>query len=182
MKNCKVCLKQFQQRNSLQVACSPKCALSIAKVKEAEKLAKAELSDLRERKAKLKTKAQHAKEAQQAFNAYIRLRDIELPCISCQRHHKGQYHAGHYLSVGARPNLRFYLDNVHAQCAPCNNHLSGNLVNYRIGLIERIGENRVTELEQDHEPKRYTIEQLESIKAHYRKLVKDIKINSFANQ
>ena len=63
-----------------------------------------------------------------------------------------------------------------------NCHLCGNLINFRINLIDKIGLDVVEKLEQDHEPKRYTIEQLESIKAHYRKLVKDMKINSFANQ
>ena len=122
------------------------------------------------RKNKIKSKGDWAKEAQQAFNRYIRLRDHGQPCISCQRHHQGQYHAGHYKSVGAHPELRFEESQVHLQCQPCNAHLSGNILNYRPNLIERIGLERVEWIEGPHEPKRYSIEDLQAIKAKYKKM------------
>ena len=92
----------------------------------------------RAKREKLKSRAQWLKEAQQAFNAWIRLRDADKPCISCGRHHEGQWYAGHYLSTGARPELRFEPLNVHKQCSACNTHLSGNLVLYRAELVRRI--------------------------------------------
>jgi len=61
------------------------------------------------RKEKVKTKGQHLRDAQSEFNKYIRLRDAKEPCISCGRFHTGQYHAGHYLTVGAKPELRFFI-------------------------------------------------------------------------
>jgi len=120
------------------------------------------------RKEKIKTKAQHLKDAQAEFNKFIRLRDADQPCISCGRFHSGQYHAGHYLTVGAKPELRFDEDNCHKQCAPCNNHLSGNLVNYRINLEKRIGIERVERLEGPHDLPNWTIEQIQEIRKHYR--------------
>ena len=116
------------------------------------------------------------KDAQQVFNEFIRNRDKTEPCISCQRFHQGQYHAGHFVSVGSRPNLRFNEQNVHKQCAPCNNHLSGNIIQYRMNLIKKIGIEAVVQLETDFEPKKYTIDELKEIVQIYRKKVKMLKM------
>lgn len=115
------------------------------------------------------------KTAQTAFNAYIRKRDEHLPCISCQRHHSGQYHAGHYRSVGGNPELRFEPLNNNKQCMPCNSHLSGNLIDYRINLIKKIGQEKVDWLEGPHEPKRYTIEDLKELSKYYKAELKKLK-------
>jgi hypothetical protein len=123
--------------------------------------------EYRSAKQKMKSRADWLREAQAAFNRYIRLRDHDKPCISCGRQHQGQWHAGHYRSVGACPELRFMELNVHKQCAPCNDHLSGNIVEYRRGLIERIGIDQVEWLEGNHEAKKYTIEEIKAIKAEY---------------
>jgi hypothetical protein len=139
---------------------------------EREKKARKEL---REAKAKSKPKSQHLKEAQAVFNAWIRYRDKGEPCISCGRHHTGQIHASHYRSVGACPELRFEPLNVWASCAPCNNHLSGNIVEYRIRLVEKIGLERVEWLESKHEPKKYTIADAIAIKALYKAKLKELK-------
>jgi hypothetical protein len=52
---------------------------------------------------------------------------------------------------------------------------SGNLGPYRIELIKRIGQEKVDWLEGPHEPKRYTIDDLKAIKAHYRALTRELK-------
>ncbi len=122
--------------------CSPQCGVHIAdemKAKKAAKEAREVRWAVRQAREKAKTRSEHMKEAQAAFNAYIRARDAHLPCVSCGRHHQGQWHAGHYRTVGANPELRFNELNVWRQCAPCNDHLHGNLINYRIELINRIG-------------------------------------------
>jgi len=164
MKPCSICKTSFNQMNSMQSVCSPKCAIELVRNKEK----KAARSNLLARKKALKTLGEHKKDLQAIFNKFIRLRDKNEPCISCQRHHSGQYHAGHYLSVGARPNLRYEENNVHKQCAPCNNHLSGNPINYRINLVKTLGVDVVDALEQDHEPKHYTIDDIEQMKKQYR--------------
>ena len=105
----------------------------------------------------------------------IRERDRLLPCISCGRHHQGKYDAGHYRTVGSNPALRFEPLNCHKQCVPCNQHKSGNIVEYRLNLVQRIGADQVAWLEGPHEPKKYTIEDLQQIKAHYRALLRDLK-------
>ena len=85
------------------------------------------------------------KRAQTIFNRYIRERDKDLTCISCGSWANAQ--AGHYMSAGHHSALRFNENNVHRQCAKCNTFLHGNLINYRKGLIKRIGEEKVRELE-----------------------------------
>lgn len=131
--------------------------------------------DKAEARETLKTRSDHATEAQKAFNEYIRLRDHKLPCISCNRHHDGQYHAGHYRSTKAAASLRFNLFNVHKQCQPCNTHLSGNVVEYRINLVKRIGQARVDWLESQNEPRRFEIDYLKRLKAVFAKKVRIIK-------
>ena len=131
----------------------------------------------RKRKQALKSRSEWLKEAQAIFNKYIRLRDVDQPCISCQRHHQGQYHAGHYLTVGARPELRFNPKNCSKQCSACNLHLSGNLINYRINLIKKIGLEEVEKLEGPHEPLKLSIEEIKELIAEYKAKVKELLAN-----
>ena len=115
-----------------------------------------------------------AKKAQAAFNSFIRMRDDLLPCISCGRYHSGQYHAGHYRSVGAAKQLRFNEINCHKQCAPCNNHKSGNITEYRINLIKKIGVESVELLENSNDVKRYSIDEYRDIEATYKAKLKGL--------
>lgn len=177
LKKCKVCPEQFEPMNSLQKACSPRCALSLVK----QDREKQERKELLERKRKLKSRSDWMKDAQQAFNAYIRERDKDLPCISCGTFNPNiEYCAGHYLTRGANPELSFEPLNVHKQCNHnCNLKLSGNIVNYRIGLLMRLGEEVVAFLEGPHEPKKYTIEDLKAIKSEYQRKRKELITKPF---
>ncbi|MEG0969405.1 MAG: recombination protein NinG, partial [Pseudomonas sp.] len=141
-----------------------------------------ERREIKVRKEKLKTRSDHMCEAQVLFNEYIRLRDSGQPCISCDSlpsDHDlitgSRWDAGHYRSVGACPELRFEPLNVHRQCVKCNRNLSGNAVEYRIRLVQRIGANQVAFLEGPHQAQRYTIEDLKAIKVEYRAKIKQLK-------
>lgn len=174
----RACRAKFVPERSFQSWCSVDCAVVIARQKqerERKVLDKAERRAIRATRKRIKPRAEYMKEAQVAFNAWVRERDRLQPCISCDRHHQGQWHAGHYRTVGASPELRFEPLNVHKQCAPCNNHKSGDIVNYRLNLVRRIGADQVEWLEGSHEPKRYTIEDLQAIKAHYRALTRQLQ-------
>lgn len=179
-KKCRVatCRASFVPSRMGQAVCSPACAIIDAprhEPKARKALAEIGRKELRAAKVKIKSRAQHMKEAQAAFNAWIRERDVGLPCVSCGRHHNGQWHAGHYRTVGGNPELRFEPLNVWRQCAPCNNHKSGDIVNYRLELVKRIGADKVDWLEGPHEPQRHTIEQLQAIKADYRAKTRELK-------
>jgi len=174
MPRCKICRDKFEAKYFLQKACfNPACLAEWSRLdreKKADDKHKAKKKELKDN-----DKSFRAKQAQAAFNAYIRLRDDSDPCISCQRHHNGQYHAGHYRSVGAHPELRFEEFNNNKQCAPCNNHLSGNITDYRINLIKKIGLEKVEWIEGKHEPKKYTCAELKEIELKYKQKLKELK-------
>lgn len=158
-------------RATTQVVCSWQCASTFT----AKEKVKRERKEYREKKEALKSRRDWLNDAQTAFNAYIRLRDDKLPCVSCGRHHTGQYHAGHYRSVGAAPQLRYNEDNVHKQCQPCNTHKSGNAIEYRINLVKRIGIERVEWLENNNDVVKWTIEQAKQIKELYNRKLKELR-------
>lgn len=162
-KKCRSCGELFTPFSSLAKACSPKCALDTVKKTKQKEFNR----ETKRRKQAIKSRGDYTKEAQTSFNRYIRERDNHLPCISCNRHHSGQYHAGHYRTVGAHPELRFSEINCHKQCAPCNNHKSGNIVEYRINLSNRITAAEMGWLEGPHEPLKLTIEEIKAIKKKY---------------
>lgn len=174
-KKCRSCGNKFTPIRPLQSVCSLECAIIKGKAAStAQKRAEAASKRAEHRKAKesIKTRGDYARDAQIIYNAYIRKRDEGKPCISCGSY-TGKQNAGHYRSVGSAPELRFNELNCHLQCEKCNTYLSGNLINYRIELIKRIGLEAVDWLEGKHEPPHYSIECLKSIKAEYRRKTKE---------
>lgn len=194
-KTCPICSTEYIPRSSLQKVChNYKCAIAFNKQRDAEiaareqrKREREQSADLKQRREALKTRAEWEREAQAAFNRYIRMRDMYRECIS----HPGKLisnsnyitgsavDASHYRSRGAASHLRFNVFNVHAACTRCNRQLSGNAVEYRIRLIERIGLERVERLESDNEPRKFDIDYLKRVKSiftrrarHYEKLRK----------
>lgn len=183
LKTCKICKTQFYPARPLASCCSPMCALDLVRSKN-EKAAKiAVIKDRKETKQKLETHKKRGEwiaEAQTAFNVWVRLRDAGKPCICCGRIKDslavgGTWDAGHYRSRGSAPHLRFDERNVHAQLKYCNRHQSGNVVGYRLGLIERIGLDAVEALEADQTPRKYSIDDLKAIKAKYAVKAKELK-------
>lgn len=167
MRRCAVqtCRTPFQPRSMTHKCCSPACAEQHVLVEKARR----DRKDRQEGLAKLKRRADYIKEAQTALNAYVRARDAELPCISCGRHHTGQYHAGHFLARGSHPHLALVEANLAKQCMPCNVHLSGNQLEFRKGLIARIGLPAVEALECDQTERKWLIPELQAMKDEYKK-------------
>lgn len=186
-KKCKnpACGISFPPQRLGQSVCSPKCGLAIKDVNQAKarkSLAQIERREIKVRKEKLKSRADHLREAQAAVNEYVRLRDANLPCISCDSTPNdndlmtgSRWDAGHYRSVGACPELRFEPLNIHRQCVKCNRNLSGNTVEYRIRLVQRIGAEKVIWLEGLHPACKYTVEEIKAIKAEYRAKTRKLK-------
>ena len=180
-KKCKVCRQEFAPSRMGQKVCGPDCARQLAKTMRE----KTERAADKQKRESLKTRSQWMKEAQIAFNAYIRERDKNRPCICCGRPLAesgvgGGFDCGHYRSVGSAPHLRFDERNAHGQTKQCNRWGSGRAVDYRIGLIRRIGLEAVEALESDQTEKRYTIEDLKGIVQTYRAKLKDLKIKEAA--
>lgn len=173
---CKVCSKPFLRLNSLQVVCGVRCARQVPVI--AKKAARAADSQRREA---LKTRQQWLREAQAEFNAYIRLRDAGKPCICCGQlgassgSRGGDWDAGHYRSTGSAPHLRFDEANCHRQLKQCNRYGAGRAVDYRIGLVARIGLAEVERLESDNRVRKFTVDELRSLRSIYRVKVKALK-------
>lgn len=173
MARCKICKTKFNAKYFLQKTClNPVCLAEWAKQDRELKQKKSDKA----RKEALKSAGDYIKEAQASINKYIRLRDKNKPCVSCgnNREHKiglsgHRYDAGHYRSRGSAGHLRFNLFNIHKQCVKCNRENSGCVVEYRIELINRIGLDRVERLEQDNEPRKFTIEYLKRVKSIFNK-------------
>lgn len=177
------CGTEFVPAKLGQKVCGWACGLAIAPVNQdraRKAIADVERKDIKVRKEKLKSRGDHLRECQQAFNEYIRWRD-QLAGHGCISSGKpldwsgNAVDAGHYRSVGSAPHLRFDERNCHAQSKQDNRFLSGNAVDYRIGLIARIGLAAVEALEADQSVRKYTVEQLKDIKAHYRALTRELK-------
>jgi len=151
-----------------------KCVKCLA-AKGKQIVKKEALKVYRERKEKLKTRSDYLKEAQVEFNRYIRERDKNQGCISCGRNNGSKANAGHYRSVGAFPELRYCEDNCYLQCEHCNTYLSGNLIEYRKRLVQRVGIEKVEWLEGPHGQLKLTIEELKQIRDKYRVMAKSLK-------
>lgn len=187
-KRCPSCRVMFTPARAAQAVCGEiECAIAHGQSEKGRAIAGKALAevgrrDIKVRKEKLKTRADHLREAQAAVNEYVRLRDAHLPCISCDSTPNdnnlmtgSRWDAGHYRSVGACPELRFEPLNIHRQCVKCNRNLSGNAVEYRIRLVRRIGAEKVAWLEGLHPPCKYTVEEIKAIKAKYRAMTKELK-------
>lgn len=177
------CASSFLPQRLGQKVCSPACALAIAPANHDRARKAIEQRDrrvLKARKEKLKSRTDHLREAQQAFNEFIRWRDrlAGHACISSGKPldwSGNAVDAGHYRSVGAAPHLRFDERNCHAQRKHDNQYKSGNVTDYRIGLIARIGLEAVEALESDNTIRKYTVDDLKAIKVRYRVRVRELK-------
>lgn len=148
-KVCRQCKARFTPDRPLQVVCGPACAMGKVKADRAKAQAARDrqfAAETRRLRESIKTPSQHRRDAQSAFNRYIRARDIDRGCVSCGIR-TGQAHAGHYRTRAAAPALSFHCLNVVRQCAQCNNSKSGNVLAFRLGLIARFGIDTVEAIE-----------------------------------
>lgn len=181
-KKCKnpACGDSFVPQRLGQAVCGYKCGLAIKEVnqvKAGKALAQIGRREIQVRKEKLKSRADHAKEAQAVINRYVRLRDAHLGCISCDKPASwgGQWHCSHFRSVGAAAHLRFNLWNMNKSCSQCNAHLSGNIMVYRPRLVEKIGAEKVEWLERNQDLVRHEIPYLKRLKAVFTKKVRRLE-------
>lgn len=175
MPRCKHCKNKFEPVKFNQKYCLETECLKVWVQTEKEK-------QWKKKKAKLKIELMclndYHKIAQQIFNKYIRHRDKMSLCISCNKVPK-KANCGHYFSQGGHSNVRYDEDNCHLQCEHCNTYLSGNLLNYQIGIEKRIGGERLLELHQRaHIVKKWTKEELQEIIATYKAKIKEMPVTT----
>lgn len=161
MKLCKVCGREFAPTfNTMQIVCGLKCARRIP------------IMQRNSAKERLKRRADWLKDAERAFNAYIRSRDAGKPCVSCGCLESPGWTASHYRSVGSSPALRFDPANVHRSCVRCNLHFHGNLIPYRVELLRRIGPAELERLEGPQKTQKYSTDDLKDMAADFRQRAK----------
>jgi len=110
-----------------------------------------------------------------------KVRDADLPCISCGNTNPSiVYAGGHYKTAGGHPELALNTLNIHRQCnVTCNKFKSGNIagdknsIGYRKGLVERYDQDFVDKLESYHAPAKLACDQLRELRAYYSKLTRD---------
>lgn len=188
-RNCKVCNDRFTPETIYQWWCNDDHRADYAvlvmqdkrrrdqasELKRRREKEREERKELKVRKINARPKAYWIKQAQQAVNAFVRARDSNLPCVSCGTTSAAQWDAGHYRTTAAAPQFRFDPRQIHKQCSVCNQHKSGNIVPYRVELIKRIGIEIVEAIENNHERRSYTVEELKGIRDYYRLELKRLK-------
>ena len=141
MKKCAICKKGFKPvQSSLEKVCSNSdCRFKYAMMvveknrKEKERTAKKEWSKTKEiYRANTKKKSNYEKDLEKEINKLCRLIDAGCSCISCNS--KDANEAGHFMSVGSMPKLRYHLFNLWVQCRQCNGPKGSNGTIYRINL------------------------------------------------
>lgn len=78
-----------------------------------------------------------AEHLQPIINEIARIIDFGQSCIATGNY--GKMNGGHYVSVGANRTTALNLHNIHIQSFESNHHKSGDPIKYRLGLIERYG-------------------------------------------
>lgn len=190
-RKCKVCGEWFHPQYANIWWCSPghgaiyalelharkKVKDAAAKIKEQHQAEKAGRQRRAERRKELKPIRYWIQMTQRAVNDWRRemLLAAGHGCISCGTKAAFAWHAGHYRTTAAAPQLRFNPDNIWLQCPSCNVHKSGNIEAYRTALVELIGEERVLALEHNNETHRYTREELDGIRAEARDNLRALK-------
>jgi len=171
-RKCKVCENKYEVDPYKPFIgwCSVDCGYKYQQLLKSKK-EKKELSTMREA---LKSHKDYIKLFQAVFNTFIRMRDKDLPCVSCGVYKCEEFHAGHMIPTTYQYH-RFNEDNVHKQCSRCNTYLSGNITSYRIELIKRIGIERVEYLENTrHMMLEITIPQLKEKIIEYKLKTKQL--------
>ena len=161
------------------------CAFDYARAKQQKSIkrsmaqrAKADRDQLKADKERVKPKAKWLAELQALVNQYVRLRDKNEGCISCDKPASwhGQWQGSHFFPRGRCASVRFNLLNIWKSCSVCNVHLSGNLVEYKPRLIEKIGQQKFDELLLlSTQTKSYDIEWIKRAKKIARKGIKRLE-------
>ena len=151
-----------------------------ARKKKALAAAKVERAITKQRKEAVKSRGELVEEAQRAFNAYIRARDAGLPCICCGKPFEpeklgGSADAGHYLSRGSAPHLRFVETNCFAQRKNCNRPGGTTRQAFRAGVVARIGLAAVEALEADTTVRKWSLDDLREIRKTYAAKLRALK-------
>jgi hypothetical protein len=175
-KKCSECGGGFKPFRTTQSVCSTACAIKDAATKAKKKEAKEWKVEKARRVDKMKTRTQKINDVRPVFQRWIRHRDKDQPCISCGTKTATKWDAGHYLKAELYTGLILNEVNCNKQCQRCNQYGGGMQAEYRIGLVKRIGEAAVLELESIKDALRvykWSDDELSEIKKKYTAKLKE---------
>jgi len=171
-KFCKNCLDQFQPYKSTDKLCSFQCSVAYKEKQEIEERFKKIEAKVKERDSvKLLTKL-----AKQLAQKWARIRDAQLPCISCGTTKSIEWHGCHLYKSELYSGVRFDELNLARGCKKCNVFLDGNEVGYVKGFIERYGLEAFNELSKkatETKNKKWSVPELKEIINYYKLKIKD---------
>lgn len=166
----KECKNKFTPERDFQTTCDYLCAIKYAQqLKEKREATKKKNARIALREYNNNDVKKLTVTAKKEVQKYVRLRDINEPCISCRKPTAKQWDGGHYMNAEHYAKIRFNTLNIHKQCSWCNDFSSSNAINYRIHLINKIGAERVGWLEQQKGIARYSAEYLNNLIRVFRK-------------
>lgn len=173
------CGAMFIPTRPLQTVADPSCALKLIIKRKAlsqRKKDKVERQQIKARKEALKPLQYWLKRAQKAVNDYCRARDLKAGygCITCGTHDAEEWHAGHWISVGASSATRFDPANIHLQCRQDNYFGGGMAQEYEARLPARIGQAEVDRLKNAKRERKWTREECQAIEAEYKSKLKEL--------
>lgn len=181
MPRCLNCKEKFIARKFLQKYCTEhdECIAAFVKSRKGKFEAENKKKENREhriQKEACMTKGEWIELLQKKFNQFIKLRDKDDGCISCDTRNNVRYDAGHFWAT-TYGFLRFHEDNVHKQCSfNCNKNKHGNQGEYRIRLIKKIGQERVTWLDENRNRRlEITIPEIQELIKVYKEKIKLLK-------
>ena len=176
-KRCRNCKKYKPSDDMLHLNggnyCDIECATSYG-FKNKEKGKKIKYNQ--EKKSfRLSDKKIRKEAAIRACHSYIRERDKNKGCITCDKNLIGtKFDAGHFLK-STNSYTKFMEKNIHGQCVYCNQYRGGEEVRYREKIKETYGVRTLNALERckSRNVKR-TAEDYKKIEHYYKQKLKDL--------
>lgn len=115
------------------------------------------------------------------FSRYIRLKAMDhrgyVECVTCGASKPIQeIQAGHFIPKKKGNSIYFVEENVHPQCARCNNYESGNLIEYTRYMIDMYGQEKIDELiELSNTTLKFTVPDLLEMESYYKDRVRELE-------
>lgn len=113
--------------------------------------------------------------AVRACHAYIRERDKNKGCVTCETSLVGiKFDAGHFLKA-TNSYTKFMEKNIHGQCVRCNQYMGGQELAYKEKIIEMYGYNTLKALEKCKSKRiKRTPGDYKKIEEHYKQKLKEL--------
>lgn len=174
----KGCIGLVNLKAYCSIECQAKLGIYLAN-KKREKAEKEFKRETKQRRNNAMTNSEWQKRLQKLVNQWVlHVRDKGKPCCTCGTTNPNiKYDAGHFISVGAKKELRFETKNIHKQCSNiCNIHASGARSAYNEFILKEYGKETYDWLIGPHQLLKDTFRHWtdydEEIK-RYRKLIRE---------